>query len=71
MGFVADDKYKGGCVLTASDGTLVHHSSVDDKTLEKVAELLGVPKAKRKQLVAKTTSIHIFRAAKGKRGKKK
>ena len=62
MGFVADDKCNGGgCVVTATNGTLVHHAKVDDKTLEQVAELLGIPKAKRKQLISKTTSIHIFR----------
>jgi hypothetical protein len=66
MGFVASGGYNGGYVLTATDGTLVHHANVDDKTLEKVAELLGIPKAKRKQLISKTTSIQIYRGAKEK-----
>lgn len=71
MGFVADDTGKGGCVIMSTDGSLVHHSNVDDKTLDKVAELLGIPKAKRKQLISKTRCIHIYRSAKGSGSKKK
>jgi hypothetical protein len=63
MGFVADGTSKGGCVITSTDGTLVHHSKVDDKTLDKVAALLGISKSKRKQLISKTRCIHIHRGA--------
>lgn len=52
---------RGGYVLTASDRTLVHKANVDEKTLEKIAELLGIPKAERDELISKTRSIHIFR----------
>ena len=60
MGFVAE----GGYVVTATDGTLIHKTSVDEKTLRKVAALLGIPKAEREELMSKTRSIHIYRGTK-------
>lgn len=57
MGFVAEGKY----VVAASDRTLVHKTNVDVKTLNKIAALLGIPKAERDKLIATTRSIHIFR----------
>ena len=67
MGFVPE----GGYVVAASDRTLVHKVKVDDKTLEKVAALLGISKAESDQLIGKTRSIHIYRGGSSKKSTKK
>ena len=67
MGFVAE----GGYVIAASDRTLVHKVKVDEKTLKKVAELLGISKGERDQLIATTRSIHIYRGGSSKKSSKK
>lgn len=65
MGFAAE----GGYVVTASDRTLVHKKSIDEKTLQKIAQLLGIPRAERDQVIAKARSITIYRG--GKRSSKR
>ena len=68
MGFVPG----GGYIVTTSDSTLRHHANINDETLKKVAELLGIPKAERGKL-SNIRSISIFRGAKRapKRGTKR
>jgi hypothetical protein len=48
---------EGGFVLTLTDGSTVYKAAVDEKTLKKVAELLGISKADQ----PKTRSIFIYR----------
>jgi hypothetical protein len=67
MGFVAE----GGYVVTASNRTLVHKVKVDDKTLKKIANALGISKADRDQLIASTRAIHIYRGGSSKKSSKK
>jgi len=57
MGFVPD----GGYVVTTTDRTLVRKVVVDEQTLDKIAELLGIPKAERDRLISDTRSIYIYR----------
>ncbi len=59
MGFVK----QGGYVVTTVDSTLRHQATIDEKTLMKVAKLLGIPKAELDQL-SDITSISVFRGAK-------
>jgi hypothetical protein len=67
MGFVPD----GGFAVVTTEGTLVRKTSVDDQTLNKIADILGISKAERDQLIPVTRSITIYRGGKRKRPRKK
>jgi hypothetical protein len=62
MGFVALGK--GGYVVTARDRTLRHQMDIDEKTLKKVAELLGISKAESEKIISEAESIYIYRGKK-------
>jgi hypothetical protein len=68
MGIVQE----GGYVVTTVDSTLRHTVGINEKTLKKVAELLGIPKTELDQL-SNITSISVFRGTKRppKRGTKR
>ena len=54
-------KPDGGYVVTTTNRSLVRDVVVDEQTLDKIAELLGIPKAERDQLIPDTRSIYIYR----------
>jgi hypothetical protein len=51
----------GGYVVKKSTHHIVRRVVVDERTLERVAEALGIPPAERGEFVAGTESIHIYR----------
>ena len=51
-----------GFVVMSKKGTLVRKGAVGDKAIKGVADALGITK---KDLVAATTSVYIFRGTKG------
>jgi hypothetical protein len=55
----------GGYVITTSRESHYHIANVDEQTLQKVAELLGISKAERDRLISDTRSIYIFRGPGG------
>jgi hypothetical protein len=57
MGLVA----YGGYVVTTKNQTYVGKVKVDDQTLLRVAEILGIPKVDRDKLISEIRSIYIYR----------
>jgi hypothetical protein len=51
----------GGCVITTGDRHIVRQITVDQATLDRVAEALGIPPNERQQFIAGTDSILIYR----------
>jgi hypothetical protein len=41
---------------------IVRQMTVDEQTLDRVAEALGIPPAERQQFISETESIHIYRS---------
>jgi hypothetical protein len=53
---------RGGYVVTTrSENWLAYQVTVDDQTLSKVAEVLGIEPDLRKKLTSEIRSIYIFR----------
>jgi hypothetical protein len=52
-----------GCVIRTSNRQIVRQMKIDDATLDKVAQALGIPAAERRQFIANTESIQIYRGA--------
>jgi hypothetical protein len=51
----------GGCVITTGDRHIVRQITVDQATLDRVAEALGIPLNERQQFISGTDSILIYR----------
>jgi hypothetical protein len=51
----------GGCVITMGDRHIVRQITVDQATLDRVAEALGIPLNERQQFISGTDSILIYR----------
>lgn len=51
----------GGFVITTCDRHIVGKVTVDEATLDKVAEALGIPLNERQQFISGTNSITIYR----------
>jgi len=59
---MAENVARGGYVVTTkSENWLAYHVTVNDDTLLKVAEILGVQPELRKTLTPEVRSIYIFR----------
>jgi hypothetical protein len=57
MGFVKE----GGYVVATTTGSLVRTADISEQTLEKIAEILKIPKAERDQIISSTRSIYVYR----------
>jgi hypothetical protein len=51
----------GGFVITTCDRHIVGKMTIDEATLDKVAEALGIPLNERQQFISGTDSITIYR----------
>jgi uncharacterized protein YaaQ len=51
----------GGFVVTTNTTNFVGRVKVDDQTLLKVAEILGIPTASRDRLISEIRSIYLYR----------
>jgi hypothetical protein len=49
-----------GCVLIKGDGGTIYGKKIDDKTVQKIVELLGIPKSDRDKLRSNTKSVYIY-----------
>jgi len=50
-----------GCIIITGDSHIVRQITVDEATLDRVAEALGIPQADRSQFISNTEAIHIYR----------
>jgi hypothetical protein len=50
-----------GYHVTTGSRHIVRQVTVDEQTLDRVAEALGIPLAERQQFISDTESIHIYR----------
>ena len=51
----------GGFIVTTKNGNFIKGKKIDDQTLQKVADLLGISAAEQAQLASDFTSIFIYR----------
>jgi hypothetical protein len=51
-----------GCaVIQTGRGHITHKRVIDEATLDRVAEALGIPAAERRQFISDTEAIYIYR----------
>ncbi|HUN44231.1 MAG TPA: hypothetical protein VMU81_28400 [Acetobacteraceae bacterium] len=54
----------GAAIIYTKNGQIVRRVSVSADTLDKVAELLGIPKEERDTFISDTDAIHVHRGDK-------
>jgi hypothetical protein len=52
-----------GVVIRTSNRQMVRQIKIDDATLDRVAEALGIPAAERRQFISNIESVQIYRGA--------
>ncbi len=53
-----------GCaVIKTGHGHITHKRVIDEATLDRVADALGIPAAQRRQFIPSTEAIYIYRGA--------
>ncbi len=50
-----------GLVIKTVRRNIVRQVVVDESTLDRVAEALGIPAAEREEFISETESIHVYR----------
>ena len=59
----------GGCLIKTGNRQIVHKMLINEGVLDKVAEALGFLPAERREFIAGTESIHLYRGDRPTRGR--
>ena len=59
----------GGCLIKTGNRQIVHKMLINEGVLDKVAEALGFLPAERREFIAGTESIHVYRGDRPTRGR--